>query len=250
MPTAVIERARQTMDKRRFNALFGGQWERMAGLVYDCFDEIENVCEPMSLPGAKFYGGIDWGFTEPFVFLIRAVMPNGMQYQVAEMYRSNLTISDIADAVLRLVITWNVEHIYCGQDQPASIEELNRRFRKQNVRCGASGANNSVRLGIDRHYEMLKLRKLKYFAGSSPHTLNEYDTYHYPEPKDLKPDQDSKECGPVQQDDHAMDASRYLSISLYSDVKTRKPAISGEGKRDDHYKEWERLKKGPRYADV
>ncbi len=247
MPPSVIERARITMDPRRFNAMFGGHWERMSGLVYDCFDEEENQCDPIPLPaGTRFVAGIDWGFTEPFVFKVRAITPDGMHYGVQELYRSGMTITDIVTAVTRLCVTWNVSTIYCGQDQPGYIEELNRTFRTQGLKCGAVPANNDVRVGIDRHYELLKMRRLKYFKGANPYTLDEIDTYHYPAPDDIKPDENVKDAKPVQQHDHALDAERYISISTYLGKGRNVPFVPNEDRQENQFKRIERLKKAPR----
>ena len=40
-----LKKARQSMDERRFDAIYGGQWGKMAGTVYDCFDEDRHSIE-------------------------------------------------------------------------------------------------------------------------------------------------------------------------------------------------------------
>jgi len=108
-------------------------------------------------------------------------------------------------------------------------------------------ADNAVRLGIDRHYELLKTRRLKYFRGLNPYTLDEIDTYHYPDPDSLGPDDNQREQKPVQQHDHAVDADRYLSIMLFSTTTRLVPRVADEvGQNLDHWEETERLKKKPR----
>lgn len=210
MPAEHIERARITMDPRRFNAMFGGQWERMAGLVYDCFDEVENQSDDVSLPpGTTYYAGVDWGFSDPFVLKIRAITPDGRHYGVHEFYKTGLTISDMVGVARRLHAIYNLTMCYCDPSQPGSIEEFNR------AGIPAMGAVNDIRIGIDRHYELLKTRRLKYFKGQNPHTIDEIDTYHYPSPDDLGPDQNAKDILPVEQADHCMDAERYLSVMTH-----------------------------------
>src|SRR3990167_1434755 len=72
------EAKRATMDVRRFDMLYGGEFGKMSGLVYDCFDETENQCDVIPLPpDTKFYAGIDWGFNDPFVIKVRAITPSG-----------------------------------------------------------------------------------------------------------------------------------------------------------------------------
>jgi PBSX family phage terminase large subunit len=217
-PKETVERAKANMDPRRFNMMFGGAWEKVEGLVFDCFDESENICEPYPLEtGTKFYAGIDWGHTHPFALVIRAITPYGRHFQVGEVYKSGLTLSQIVEICKQKMAVYGIEHFYCGPDQPGNIEELCRHG------VPASPANNSVQLGIDKHYELIKTRQYKVFKGTSPFTLDEYETYHYPEPDDIEPNRDRKERGPVKQNDDAMDANRYCTIMTYK--KTLKSSV-------------------------
>lgn len=236
------ERNQRTMDPRRFNALFGGQWDRMTGLVYDCFDETENQCQPFTLPtGTRIVGGIDWGWTDPFVFKVRAITPQGYHFGIHEYYRTGQTISDIVGTLKGLCKTLGVSLVYCGPDQPGHIEELNRAGIR------AVPADNSIRLGIDRHYELLKTRRLKYFSGENPHTLDELETYHYPEPVDAKPDKSTKDLLPVGQNDHCLDCDRYITMMTYNASDRRAPVVPDEKPRDvDQFARLERLKRAPR----
>lgn len=206
-PADEYESKKRTMDSRRFNMMYGGTFERMEGLVYDVFDDDENSCEPFQFPSdTKFFGGIDWGYTEPFVLVVHAVLPNGLRFQVSETYKSGLTIADIAEICLQKKRVFGITRFYAGPDQPASIEFLNRQG------CPTLAANNDIRMGIDAFYELIKTRQYKVIKSSSPYTIDEFETYHYPNPKDLKPDQSSKEMKPVGQNDHAMDANRYVIV--------------------------------------
>ena len=232
------------MDARRFNALFGGEWERMAGLVYDCFDDFENQCGADDVAkGSRYMGGIDWGFTEPFVFKIRTISPDGTEHRgVHEFYASGLTISDIGNNIVRLTGIYPVENIYCVPDQPGMILALNRILHAAGRKARCVAANNDVRLGIDRHYELLRTRKLKYVRGANPYTMDEIDTYHYPAPDDLKPDENVKDAGPVKQNDHALDADRYLTIMTYRAQELRKPFVPGDKREETQHARIERLK--------
>lgn len=250
MPAATIEHAKKTMDARRFNALFGGKWERMAGLVYDCFDEVENSCDALELPGgSKIVGGIDWGYTEPFVLKVRGITPGGAHYGISEFYKSGLTIHGIAPVVIQNARIHGISQIFAGPDQPGYIEELNRQLRAAGIRCVVVAANNDVRLGIDRHYEILKTRRLKYFRGTHPYTYDEYDTYHYPAPEDLQPDENVKDAKPVFQNDHALDADRYISVMTVTGTKKMAAAVPDEApKQESQAMRIERLKRRPRVA--
>jgi hypothetical protein len=202
---------RESMDPRRFDMIFGGEWGQMVGLVYDCWDDDLNYVDEFTLPhGTKFYGGIDWGYyPDPFVVQVRAVTPDGRHYGVSEFSKVQLTIKDIIEVLKSKRQIFNISVFYCDPSQPGYIEELNR------AGLPAVGADNDIRRGVDVHYELIKSRRYKEFKGAMVLAAEERELYHYPEPKDLKDDQGSKELLPVDKDNHAMDCSRYLSLMTY-----------------------------------
>lgn len=236
-----IERAR--MDARRFDMIYGGEWGQMAGVVYDCFDEDDNIVDREKVyqwpAGTRFFAGIDWGYREPFCMVVRAVTPDQIHYQVSEFYKSGLTINDIIVLAKQQKEIWKIQTFYCDPSQPGSIEEFNRNG------LSAIGADNDKRRGLDLHYDLIKTRKYKIFRGSSPYTIDEIESYHYPEPTDVEPDGNSKDPLPVEQFDHAMDANRYLTISTYrTGIKlVPKTPSDGEDRQESRAQRTARLKK-------
>lgn len=206
-PKAEWDRRKATMDPRRFAAIYGGEFERMQGLVYDCWQEDLHVIDPVALPsGTVYYAGLDWGFTDPFVLHIRAITPGGNHFVVGEFHKPGLTISDVVQACKQQKQIWNIKTFYCDPSQPAHILELNRNG------CPAVAAENDIRIGIDKQYELIRSGKFKVFRNAAPYFCDEIEAYHYPEPEELRPDQNSKDRLPVGQNDHCMDSSRYCTI--------------------------------------
>ena len=216
-PAEEYEEKKRTMDARRFNMMYGGNFDKMQGLVYDCFDEQLNTADHFAFPsGTQFFAGIDWGYTDPFVLLVHAVLPSGMRFQVSETYKSGLTLPEIGEICLEKKRTWGISRCYADPSQPGSIKYLN------GIGFTTVAADNDIRVGIDTMYELIKTRQLKYIRGTSPMTYDEMDTYHYCDPKDLKPDQNSgnQEGKPVDQNNHCSDAGRYLCIMTHrSNIK-------------------------------
>lgn len=244
------EQVRSTMSEHRFLSLYGGEWSKMVGLVYDCFDEDQNQIEPFDLPiGTKFYGGIDWGYTHPFVLLIRAITPDGRHYQVSEFYKTGLTVPDQMKIAKQKAQVFGVECFYAGPDRPENIAFFNANG------VTTQPANNDVQTGIGLHYELIKTRQFKIFKGSSPHSLDEYEVYHYPEPEDLGPDENAKDPNPVDQQNDCCDAARYLTIMTYKkgEGKIRPKNPTEERKVYNHLTEldkyFESLKKKKRASD-
>lgn len=225
------ERAR--MDPRRFNMVYGGTFGRMEGLVYDCWDDDENLIQAFQLPpGTVYVGGIDWGYyPDPFTFKIRAITPNGQHYGISEFGKTKLTPTDIGQLVAQKVQVFGLARIWADPSNPGMIEEINRILSGLGAKCSVQPAVNDIDRGVGLHYELIKTRKYKEFTGSCPYSADERETYHYPEEKDLKPDQNSKDLKPVDQDNHYMDNDRYITVMEYRGGAKKKPVVPGEVKQ-------------------
>jgi PBSX family phage terminase large subunit len=234
-PVEYYEAKKKTMDPRRFQMMFGGEWNKFVGLVYDCFDTDAHIVDPFPLPsGTKFYAGVDWGYTNASAITVRAVTPEGYHYQVAEMYEKRKVISDIVDRAMDLKRVWNIERFYCDPAMPAYIEEFCRNG------LTAIAADNDIRAGIDAHYALIKAGHFKLFRGKNKYTEDEIETYHYPDDEDNRgPNQDYRERLPVARDNHALDAARYVSIHTHRQLYEQ-PVMVGqelEKKKKENYEE-------------
>jgi phage terminase large subunit len=211
-PTEEYEARRMTMDPRRFNMIYGGMFSKAEGLVYDCFDQDSHICDPFKFPeGTDYYAGVDWGYTDPFVITVRAITPNGMHYRVAEFYRPYMRLTDMVDVAVRLQNFWKIEKFFADPSRPEYIAE----FCRNGIRC--IPASNDIIPGIEKHYELIKTDRFRIIKGTCPHTIDELETYHYPEEKDLRPDQNANNKNlPVDQHNHTMDAERYCTMGTFT----------------------------------
>jgi PBSX family phage terminase large subunit len=239
-PKAEYERKRATMDPRRFKMVYGGEFDKMEGLVYSEFDEVENICDAFQLPsGTRYIAGVDWGYTHPFVIVVRAITPTGQHYQVSEFYKTQLTIAQKIEAAKRMKAVFDIERFYCDPARPDDIAAFNQ------AKLTAIGADNTINIGIERHLELIKTRRYKIFRGTSPFTEDELESYHWPSPDDdLDPDDDDKEQKPVDKDNHALDANRYVSLMTWQGHKRNVARVASETPKDeDQHARIERLKK-------
>lgn len=236
-PQKEFERRKATMDPRRFAALYLGEFSKMHGLVYDCFDEAIHQVDMFQLPfGTKYFGGIDWGFSpDPFVLNVRAITPGGNHFQISEFCRTKLTLNDMILLAKQKKQTFGIECFYADPSQPGYIEEFNRHG------LPTIGAVNDIRLGIDTHYELIRSGNYKVFRTSSPNLVDEYSSYHYPEPEDYGPDQNRREQLPVDQNNHSCDAERYLSIMTAKQYSKKSP-VSPELDKKKHQTNDERIR--------
>lgn len=239
-----LEEKRRTMDPRRFDMIYGGLFGKMSGLVYDCFDEDQHLVRPFELPaGTKYFGGVDWGHTDPFALGVRAITPTGHHFRVSEFYKTGLTPSEMVQVGKQKMEVFGIQCFYADPSRPDMIEEFNRN----GLPC--LPAKNDIAHGVGLHYDLIKSGKYQVFAGTSPHAVDEYSTYHYPEPEDLGPDEESKEQLPVGQNDHAMDQERYITVMTYRSMDKHTPKMPEEKKNLkslNHEKRIAALKKGNR----
>lgn len=230
-PKAEYERQKAKLDPRRFAMKYEGLFGQMQGLVYDRI----NLCRSHPLPtGTTNYGGIDWGHTDPFVLVTRAITSDGVHYRRDEYYKTGLIASEIMDLVRARHQIYNYKQVFCDPSRPEFIEELCRKG------VPAVAANNDIRMGIDKHTELIRLEKFWIFEDMNPNGVDEYRSYHYPEPEELAFDDDSKDQDPVDANNHGCDADRYVTMGTYAITEGRKlspktPEIGG-GKKSEMQK--------------
>lgn len=216
-PKDEYEKRKEKMDARRFNMMFGGRFDKMEGLVYDIFDEDYHIIpfDPILLPqGTVYVAGVDWGYNNQQVLLVRAITPDNYHYQVAEFYKTKLTIKDFIKVAQMYSSQYPISMHFCDPSRPENIEEFNR------AGLPAMPADNSIRKGIDIHYDLIKEGRFKIFRGAHSYSLDEYEAYHYPdEDEDINVNKDQKEKLPVKANDHGMDATRYISVHTYKGWK-------------------------------
>ena len=238
-PKAEFERQRKILDPVRFAMKYLGQFGRMEGLVYEDIVFLRAFQLPT---GTRYFAGVDWGFKNPFVITVRALTPDGIHYRVAEFYKSGLTTDEQIQVAKSRQQIFDIEQFICDPSNPAAIESFNRAGIR------AIGGENDIIEGIDRHRALIRSQKFFVFEDENPFGYDEYNTYHYPEKKDLKVDEDDKEIVPVAKDDHGMDADRYTTMYLTTSLVGQKrvpvnPQNSGEIP-EDALKRLNWLKKG------
>lgn len=226
-PKREFEEKRRTMDPRRFSMVYGGNFDKAQGLVYQNFDQGKHTFGVLpDLPdGTEYYAGVDWGYSHPFVIVVRAITPQGVHYQVDELVKTQLMIAEKIDAAHRMKMKWPIQKFYADPANPDDIAAFNR----SGIRT--IGAINDIKSGIEDHYALIADDRY-YVSRTCGHTLDEYETYHYPEPKDLRPDQNQsgKDDLPVDAANHTMDANRYCTVHTKNIGKRPNRVISSESK--------------------
>lgn len=208
-PKEEFERQRQILDERVFAMKYEGQFRRMAGLVFMDFDYEFNQTDDYFVPTSRDYficAGVDWGFTNQFAVTVRAIhKTEPRDYQIAEFYQSYLSPSEKVKAAKQLQALHGIEMWYADNEAPDMIKE----FNSAGLSCQAAPKYpGSLVDNIGRHLTIIKTREHKLFKGRCPHTIDEYETYHYKE--DDGKEENSPEV-PVDTNNHLMTANMYVT---------------------------------------
>lgn len=215
-PAAEFEARRKTMDPRRFAMIFGGEFGRPEGIVYDCYDEDLNQIDADDVPkGLRIFAGVDWGYTEPFAVVIFGVIGEHI-FVLHEIKRSRLSPSQVKEIIEQNQKIFGVEHWFADPSQPAMIQEMNG-IRSVSM----TGATNDIWMGVGKVYERIKSRRVKFVRGRCKHMLDELETYRYPDELDDKPDASKRDLNPIGKDDHCLDALRYGLVMVDNLINVR-----------------------------
>lgn len=224
-PKDEFERQRAILDPKTFRRKYMGLHERMEGLVYELTDD--NYMEPRQLPkGTRIFAGVDFGFTEghEFALIIRAITPDGFHIDIDEFKQAGLDPAQQAMLCRSKMDVFHVEQFYCDPARPDMIATLNK------AGCSAMGfhiGNESFKQivpGINKQIELIRSGRYKIIKGACPHLEDEFETYHWPEYVEGRPDKEV----PIKLNDNLMDALRYLTVGTMNLklVQEAKPFVS------------------------
>ena len=218
------------LSEETFNQEVAALFTEFAGRVFKLFDEEVHVTDLTYEPSWLHYAAVDYGFTNPFVWLLIQENPITGEVQVLdEVYEPGLSIDDAA----RLVHERGLDNVLTFYPDPASPSDTLALERHLRVRAtGGTGGEINVRLRYIRealkdmnthlpeddplrHPKLLFDRKCKY-------TIRDMLNYRYPQtsseslrnPSDL----------PLKKDDHGPEALGRFYRGRYGD-----PVLSSGG---------------------
>lgn len=184
----------------------GGDFVLFEGLVYNEFSMATHVFTPTDIPEDWMrVQGVDFGFTNPFVCLWGAVDGDGRLYIYREHYQAKTLIKDHA-AVIKDEVAWAVAD-HDAQDA-AELASLGVQT------IPADKGSGSVIGGLQKVKARMKVLADGYprlfISKACPNLIREMMSYRWP---GSKQDRNEKE-EPVKENDHALDALRYIVARL------------------------------------
>ena len=217
-----------------------GRWVQAEGVVYKDFDRGVHVLTladmrkrgwiPSSYDGDTLprnwtrFASIDFGFTDPFVWLVFALDPDGRMYLEHEMYMTQRLVEDHAKKARELVKEWGIDISMTVCDHDAEGRGTWERHFGQSTTL----ANKSIEDGIQKVIARLRPagdgRPRLFFMADAlvepdseltvkhvPHrTTDEFGVYAWP---DVKDGTGKKAETPIDKWNHGCDAARYAVMA-------------------------------------
>jgi hypothetical protein len=175
----------------------------MSGLVYPEFAScIVDSCDQSVME--RSYAGVDFGFHTPSAVVFGRKDKDDVLWIVDEVYGARLTDEELIRAIKPRLARYQTELLWCDPSAPQSIEKMRRadvpgRLAIKNVSPGIRAVTARIRSG--------RLKVLR----SCRNLIAEAELYRYPDEADGA--QYLKDV-PIKENDHAMDALRYLIAGM------------------------------------
>lgn len=97
--------------------LAGGVWAAAEGVIFEDWNPAVHLVDRKVLPKDWMrIWGIDFGYTNPFVWQMWAIDPDGRLWLEKEIYRSQRIVADHAQQILQ-VVTHNKDRVYLDAEQ-------------------------------------------------------------------------------------------------------------------------------------
>lgn len=203
-----------------------GRWAAAEGMIYEDWRPDVHLIDRKQLPADwPRVWGIDFGFTNPFVWQMWAVDPDGRLYLEKEIYRTQTLVEDHVKAIKAVVCTPDGRWKY---PRPLAVvvdhDAEDRATFERHMGIGTRAANKNVSEGIQAVQARLRIQEdglPRLFIcrdalvsvdealrdrGKPARTADEIEGYVWEPAADGKIDKDR----PLKLDDHGVDSLRYV----------------------------------------
>jgi hypothetical protein len=209
------------MSQESFNQEIAALFTEFVGRVFKNFDEEYHVTDQEYDPAWATYAAIDYGFTNPFVWLLVQVDPHGERIHVLkEYYETGRTTGEAAAEIMaKGLVPASLRMFFPDPAEPDRTRELRSLLQKP----AYTGGSISLAERIEWIRRKLKTDALGYdgtpqltIHRSCVNTIREFGAYRYP-----KTAKEAAERGqpapeaPMKKDDHTPEALGRLFSGLF-----------------------------------
>lgn len=209
------------LSEETFNQEIAALFTEFAGRVFKQFDEEIHVKDLEFDRSMRTYAAVDYGFTNPFVWLVIQEDIWGNIYVIDELYERGLSIDDAARMVHERRLDAGVSTFYPDPASPGDTLALERHLKIKAT--GGTGGELNTRLRYIR--EALKERNTHLPDGHPErlpkllinrkcvNTIREFNDYRYPDTS--KESNRNPSDMPLKKDDHTPEALGRFYVGRY-----------------------------------
>jgi hypothetical protein len=213
------------LTEEAFKQEIGAEFSEFVGRVFKRFDEEIHVRPLTYNPAWATYGACDYGWTNPFVWLLIQVDHWQNVYVIGEFYKSFERIDEIPEQLLaKGLVPPNLRVFYPDPAEPGDTRVLESKLRIRSARN--TGGELKDRLTVIR--KLLDIRpEVKHLedghpekqpqlfvdAEKCPKFVEEFGNYRYPKNK-READANDSEL-PLKKDDHCPEAFGRFAIGYF-----------------------------------
>ena len=225
LPKSYVESFARHEGTVYYRRMFLGEWCGSDGMVYDRFLRDRHVVTRKGIAKTRILG-VDDGYTDPFVVLDLHFDSDNCGHVAREVYRSGM----VMDEKIAAVKAWADEDTTVVVDSaaPDLIESLRRAgVAAIPAKKGAGSIEHGINLvqtrlvGDDRGVPRLTV------DPCCTNTIREFETYEWATGRDGLKDK------PLDRDNHAMDAMRYVVAHRDDAAPLRVSALNLHGDADE-----------------
>lgn len=230
-----------------FNQEYGAEFTDFVGKVFKDFDIESHVTRLEYNPDWQTVAAVDYGWTNPNVWLLIQIGPRGEINVLAEHYQENQTADEFADSIIRRGLCPDtLAYFYPDPASPGDTRILESKFRKAGLRATArqgTGGELKARLDLIRlclknyvhdsiaynaddpstHGVRDDWRPQLMFDIKCPRTIHDMEEYRYPDTTEqAKGEISTKRFElPMKKDDHGPEALGRFLAGLYHSPDNR-----------------------------
>ena len=225
-----------------FNQEYAAEFTDFVGKVFKDFDEETHVKRLEFNPHWQTVAAVDYGFTNPNVWLLIQIGPKGEINVLQEHYQENQTADEFADEIIRRgLCPSNLTYFYPDPASPGDTRILESKFRKAGLSASprpGTGGELKARLDLIRlclknyvhdsgvydpndpstHGRIDDWRPQLMFDVRCPRTIHDFSEYRYPDTTEqAKGEISTKRFElPMKKDDHGPEALGRFLAGLYN----------------------------------
>lgn len=194
---AEIEEARLQLTEDVFAQEYLADFRKQEGLVYKEFSENTHLFDDTTARPETINRivGVDFGYTNPAAVLLLEQDKDNHYWVSYEWYKTGKTTPEIIEIVRSL----RPNFVYADPAEPDRIEEMSR------AGIYVRDVSKDIAAGINSVRELLKQNRL-HIHKNCVNLKAEFNNYRYPE----KRDNHNENEVPLKENDHALDALRYI----------------------------------------